>query len=184
LLLREVWTGTRKDVVSTPAFLSALSDMPSGAPILDAEALKKLNNEAVIDLSRSDYDMAVLKLEQALKAAPSYSRARENLAVAYNNYGLTKQQTPVEAIKYFHKAIFLDPDNGTCVENLRGIIRKMGKDPYNFADRVALGDECLNDDCNIGSIIEYRAALAIHEDDVVRSKLEKAQALQDPTRYP
>jgi len=138
---------------------------------VDADTLKQLNNDGVKALQSQNYQLAIQKLEEALKLSPGYDRAKTNLAVAYNNYGLVFQNNPTEAIKYFHKACLLDPNNVTSVGNLQGIIQKMGKNPKDFAVRVALGDAARKSADFVGAIVEYREALKIKDDGSVHEKL-------------
>jgi len=137
----------------------------------DPDMLKGLNNDAVKALGQQNYQLAIQKLEQALQLAPGYQTAKNNLAVAYNNYGLVFQNNPNEAIKYFHKACLLDPNNAVSVGNLTGIIQKMGKNPKDFATRVALGDAARKSADFVGAIVEYREALKIKDDAAVHEKL-------------
>ncbi len=132
----------------------------------------ELNNEGVRALGTSNFKLAIEKFEAALKRDPSYQRARANLAIAYNNFGLfINKQSPAEALKYFHKALQLDPSNATTKANVDGIIRIMGRDPLNFQDRVELGDMSRKQGDFDGAIVEYQAAIAIKNDPAVREKL-------------
>lgn len=132
----------------------------------------ELNNEGVRALGTSSFKLAIEKFEAALKRDPTYQRARSNLAIAYNNYGLfVNKQSPAEALKYFHKALQLDNTNATTKANVDGIIRIMGRDPMNFQDRVELGDMARKQGDFDGAIVEYQAAAAIKNDAGVREKL-------------
>jgi tetratricopeptide (TPR) repeat protein len=145
----------------------------------DPEMLKQLNNDAVKALGAQNYQLAISKLEQALQLAPGYTTAKSNLAVAYNNYGLVFQNNPTEAIKYFHKACLLDANNAVSVTNLTGIIQKMGKNPRDFATRVALGDAARKSADFVGAIVEYREALKIKDDTSVHEKLGDVFRVRD-----
>jgi tetratricopeptide (TPR) repeat protein len=132
----------------------------------------ELNNEGVRALGASNFKLAIDKFEAALKRDPSYTRAKSNLAIAYNNYGLfVNKQSPAMALKYFHQALLLDPANPTTKANVDGIIRIMGRDPLNFQDRVELGDMARKQGDFDGAIVEYQAACGIKNDPGVREKL-------------
>lgn len=132
----------------------------------------ELNNEGVRALGTSNFKLAIEKFEAALKRDPTYQRARANLAIAYNNFGLfVNKQSPAEALKCFHKALQLDPSNATTKANVDGIIRIMGRDPGNFQDRVELGDMARKQGDFDGAIVEYQASIALKNDPAVREKL-------------
>jgi hypothetical protein len=172
----EIWTGSKKDVVSLVGGNDQLCNnnhTNTGFP--ERDALVALNNEAVKAINVTDYARAIELLERALDWSPHYKTALINLGIAYNNFGLSLQNKPAEAIPYFHRAIYLDASNETTQENLLGLIRKLGKDPDSFSDRVALGDEATNCGDTKGSIIEYEAALKLKEDSNVRAKLAAAR---------
>ncbi len=138
-----------------------------------------LNNAGVKALNAQNFQLAIQKLEQAVRVDPSYALARENLAIAYNNYGLQLQNNPKEAIKQFHKALFYNPNNATTQANLEGIIRYMGKNPRSFADRVALGNEARRNLDFEGAMIEYSAALQIKDDPKVHVALGDVYRVRD-----
>jgi hypothetical protein len=54
------------------------------------------------------------------------------------------------------------------------LIRKSGKDPSSFDDRLKLGDEASNSGDLDGAVYEYTAALKIKQDDAVQKKLDEA----------
>ncbi len=138
-----------------------------------------LNNAGVKALNAGNFQLAVQNLEKAVKADPSYSLARENLAIAYNNYGLQLQNNPKEAIKQFHKALFYNPSNATTNGNLDGIIRFLGKDPNSFKDRVALASEARKALDFEGAMIEYQAALRIKDDGATHMALGDVYRVRD-----
>lgn len=143
----------------------------SPASSFDQAALVQLNNEAVQAINQKNYQLAIEKLEQAMKIDPNYKKARENLAIAYNNYGLVFQNNPPEAIKYFHRAAMLDPNNPTTIGNLGGIIQKMGKNPRDFATRVAMGKACQAAADFPGAIVEFREAVKLKDDATIHERL-------------
>lgn len=155
------------------AQLSAISDNPPAT--VSSQAIK-LNDAGVRALSRQDFKLAIDKLESALKASPNYKTARENLGIAYNNYGLQLQKKPAESIKQFHRAIYLDPNNETTIANFYGIIGFLKKDPQAFNDRISLAEEAMASRDWFGGVVEYAAALRIREDAQVKSKLRDAAA--------
>lgn len=130
-----------------------------------------LNNNAVVAIADNNYEVAIKKLEEALKIDPTYQQARTNLAIAYNNYGLQLKDRPDEAIKVFHKAFALDPGNEKTKVNLDTIIQYMGKNPKVFKDRLDLGNKALAQGDRLGARIEYEAALLIKPDPIIQQKL-------------
>jgi TonB family protein len=140
----------------------------------DATPAMDLNNDGVIALKEGNYPLALQKFKGALKLDPDYQLARDNMAIAHNNYGLQLRSTPKEALKQFHQALYLNSGNPTTVANIDRTIKAIGKDPRLFKDRVALGDEAKLSGDFIGAIVEYSQALKINEDPAVRTKLAEA----------
>ena len=130
-----------------------------------------LNNQAIVALNDSNFEVAIQKLEEALKIDPSFETGKQNLAIAYNNYGLQLRSQPPVAIKIFHKAMAIDPGNKKTKQNLDAIIGLMGKNPSSFADRVQLGDEAARSGDKVGAKIEYETALSMKPDPAVKNKL-------------
>lgn len=176
----EIWSGSRKDVVSLANDDSNNCENPNPATV-KIDYLVNLNNEGVQAIVRRDYRLAFEKLEKALKLKPGYRKAQENLAIACNNFGLSLQSEPDKAIAYFHSANYLDPNNPMSKANLEGIIRKLGREPDNFQDRVDLDDQALSRHDINGGIVEYKAALALRDDRAVRTKLARAVKLEATT---
>ena len=58
----------------------------------------------------------------------------------------------------------------------------MSLDPNKFDDRRKLGDRAKDRGDFAGAIVEYRAALKIHEDPELRAKLAEASCKVDPYR--
>ncbi len=143
---------------------------PAGANLNDR--LLSLNNQAVIAINDSNYEVAIQKLEEALKIDPSYRTAQSNLAIAYNNYGLQLRERPKDAIKIFHKALALDPTNDKTKTNLETVIAYLGKDAKSFNDRVALAELAMSEGDRVGAKLEYEAALALKPDPETQQKLQ------------
>lgn len=147
--------------------------------LADNNQVIELNNDGVRALNSGNIQLAIQKFEQALKLDPTYQLARDNLAIAHNNYGLQLRNNPKAAIKEFHQAIFLNPKNSTTQSNLAGIISMMGKNPRSFADRVQLGDEARHSGDMIGAIVEYAEALKIKDDRNLHLVLGDLYRVQD-----
>lgn len=147
----------------------------------DSSQVIGLNNDGVKALNSNNYQLAIQKFEAALKLDPNYKLARDNLAIAHNNYGLQLRNNPAEALKQFHQALYLNQTNVTTMQNVEGIIRMMGKDPKSFADRVALGDQARLAADFVGAIIEYSAALKLKDDPKIHVKLGDVYRVRDET---
>jgi TonB family protein len=139
--------------------------------VIDIRTVIDLNNDGVKRLNVDDCRGAIADFEKAIAADPDYKLAYENLAVAYNNYGLQLRRTPMEALREFHLAIFVNPSNMTTAQNMSGIIRMMKRDPDSFSERVNLGDQEFSLGNFVGAVVEYKAALELHEEPDVRKKL-------------
>ncbi len=154
---------------------------PANVAWADANTVISLNNDGVKALNAGNYAAAIKSFEAALKADPNYKLARDNLAIAHNNYGLQLRNNPPEALKQFHQALYLNQTNATTMQNVDGIIRMMGKNPQSFADRVALGDQARLGADFVGAIIEYSAALKIKDDAKIHIKLGDVYRVRDET---
>lgn len=136
-----------------------------------AQALYKLTNLGVVAMTGGDNKLAIEKLEEALKIDKNHRAAKQNLAIAYNNYGLSLRKQPEAALKIYHRAIALDPDNSQTASNLEAIITMLGKDPGSFKDRLALGDQALKAGDKEGARVEYLASLKLRDDPALRARL-------------
>lgn len=157
---------------------------PAGLPALsasqaDASSSILLSNEAAALIKANNYQLAIQKLEQAIKLDPNNSKARENLAVAYSNYGITLQNSPKEAIKQFHRALFYDPQNRKVQANLEGMLRYVGRDPDSFKDRVSLANEARKGLDFEGAMVEFQAALRLKDDVAVHINLGDVYRVRD-----
>jgi tetratricopeptide (TPR) repeat protein len=142
-----------------------------GAALADQSQAISLNNEGVKALNANKYQNAIRLLESALKQDSNYELARDNLALAHNNYGLQLRNEPKQALKHFHQALYLNPKNPTTLQNIDGILRLMGRNPKSFEDRVDLGDQARLCGDFVGAIIEYKAATTIKDDATIHTKL-------------
>ena len=139
----------------------------------------RLNNDGVNALKTNNYMLAIQKFEAALKIDNTYKLARENLAIAYNNYGIAQQSNPSSAIIQFHKSLFWSPDNPTAVQNLDVTIQNLGKDPKKFADRLALGKQARTSGDFEGAAVEYQEALKLKDDPKLRVDLGDVLRVRD-----
>jgi len=175
----------KKRLILTQAVLSVIfgyqmsSDSTSSVAYADSAAVISLNNDGVKALNSSNFQFAITKFEAALKIDPSYTLARQNLAIAHNNYGLQLRNQPKEALKQFHMALYLDRSNATTLQNVNGIIGMLGKNPKDFKDRVALGDESRLSGDFIGALIEYSEACKIKDDAGLHVKMGDILRVRD-----
>ncbi len=91
--------GKGDDAIGT--FRALLADFP--------ELPEPRNNLAVLYAQRGDYALARTELEIALKAAPDYAVAHENLADVYARLAAT----------HYERSIALDPRNKTAAPKLK-----------------------------------------------------------------
>lgn len=145
------------------------------------EALKtpaEFNNQGVRELNAKEFKKAIASFEEAIKLDPAYKLARENLAIAYNNLGLSVQDNPREALKYFHKGLFASLDSPMVQDNITNniaeIITSLNKNPKSLNDRLELAQTALNEKDPEGAIIESRAALNLKENTKSRLLLFEA----------
>ena len=144
-----------------------------------SSAVISLNNEGVKALNAGNYQLAIQKFEAANKLDPTYTLAKENLAIAYNNYGLQLQNNPGEAIKWFHKSLALNANNATTQGNLNTIVQMLGKNPNSFKDRVDMGRAARLAGDFDGAIVEYAAALRIKDDAKLHADLGDVYRVRD-----
>jgi tetratricopeptide (TPR) repeat protein len=155
---------------------------PSGADqdSLSAKQTKMiaLNNEGVQALDEKRWQLAMSKFAEALSLNPEYDLARENLALAHHNYGLTLISTqPSEALKEFYDSLYLRLSMKvirkeiSTSEAISSILINMGKDPKSFAVRVQLGDDAKLRREPESAIVEYYEALQLKNDPEVHRKL-------------
>lgn len=139
----------------------------------------RLNNDGVNFLKQNNFAAAVKKFEEALKLDPSYGLARENLAIAYNNYGISMQNNPAGAIVNFHRSLYYKPGDATGAQNLEVTIQNLGKNPRKFQDRVDLGRDARKAGEVEGAIVEFSEALKLKDDPKLRVELGKLYRVKD-----
>ena len=145
----------------------------------------EFNNQGVKELNAKDFQKAIASFKEAVRLDPSYKLGRENLAIAYNNLGLSLSENPSEALKYFHKALFVNPDspiiNKTTAENIDQIIIALNKNPKSLNDRLELAQTALNESDPEGAIVESLEGLHLKENTKSRLLLFEAyKALKMP----
>ena len=146
---------------------------PTAAPAA-SEQVVSLNNDGVNALKANNYVLATQKFLACLKLDPTYKLAKENMANCYNNWGISLNNNPSQAIEKFHKSLFYGRDNLTASQNLEEIIKKLGKDPHSFDDRVSLGKQARLAGDFEGGIVEFAEALKIKDSPALRVELAVA----------
>ena len=130
------------------------------------------NNTAVKFITQDKNEEAIDVLEPLLKDSPDYDRARENLAIAYNNLALKQVRNPRVALDSVWRSWCLAPEVGTTRQNLDALLKRLKINGNSFDERVEMADSQNALGCLYGAYSEYSAALALREDAVIRAKLD------------
>jgi tetratricopeptide (TPR) repeat protein len=141
------------------------------------EGAVQINNEGVRALNKKQWTAAIDKLMSAVLLEPKYSRGRENLAIAHNEYGLyLRSKNEHESFRQFHLAFYVQ--HGPTIEkNLTGMTKYMGWEPDRYEDHVKLGDLYRAEGDLVSALVEYRAASRFKKDRVLFTKLGAIQRL-------
>jgi tetratricopeptide (TPR) repeat protein len=159
-----------KLILISALVLTALNFCTSAVHAASEETIR-LNNDGVLLLKDSKFDQAIAKLTEALRSDPTYARSRENLAIAYNNKGISLRSEPLKSVVCFRHCLFFDPNNAVAQQNLDLVIRQLGKDPTNASDRIAMGKEARKAGDLKSAVVELRAGLKIKDEPTVHESL-------------
>lgn len=176
-------------VVSKPYEHSALTadKYESGGKRSRAVApeLARLNNQAVQFINNKNFPGAIKILETIVKNDPGYEYARNNLSIAYNNFGLSmSNKYPVQSINQFRTALFFAPGENTTRDNLDAMLKHVGQDPRSADVREQLGDELRTTGDLKAAYVEYTEALRLKNDPALRKKLAQVlTALDGPVEH-
>ncbi|MBS2008449.1 MAG: hypothetical protein JST01_15490 [Cyanobacteria bacterium SZAS TMP-1] len=136
--------------------------------------LARLNNAAVKQINAGQFEEAIKTLHELMDDAPNYAHARDNLTIAYNNWGLElAKRTPAEAAKQFRLALYLDPSQGASRRNLDAMIREIGKNPKEANDRLQMAQENLAAGDARSAFVEATEAEKLKNSAAVRATLRK-----------
>jgi len=121
----------------------------------------ELNNEAALAINKGNLLPAIADLKKALAIDPCYELVRENLSIAYNNYGLSFAPKCDLALKQFEKSLFYDRGNSTVSDNLDGCFKMISKNPQSVKDRIELAEQALKENEPERAVSEYSEAIRI-----------------------
>ncbi len=147
-----------------------------GRPLPPAVICQRHVQEGTVAAGNNHFEKAITEFEAALKIDPKQERAREGIAIAYNNMAIEKDINTDKAIELFRKALYWDPTCDVARGNLNSYLQSMGMEPKSFDIRVKLAEKCLEQKDTRGAIVEYTEALIYKADDAIRKKLETLQA--------
>lgn len=134
-----------------------------------------MNNQGVKALNAKNFDEAIKFFEKALAEDPNYLLARENLAIAHNNYGLALQKKPAAALSHFYKAFLLNMSNEVTAKNIDGILTLMGKKPTSLFDRLGLARAAKARGDLVGAFVEYKMAQKLGRSSEVEKMLDETR---------
>jgi TonB family protein len=129
-----------------------------------------LNNEGVDLLKQKQFEPAIDHFRQAIAMDPNSEIAKQNLAVAYNNWGLTL--SPIAAKHAFRRALFIEPDSRCATDNLAICLANQQIPALTFDDHLRLADHCLQERHFVDAFVEYQQALKLKPDAQLSSKLD------------
>jgi tetratricopeptide (TPR) repeat protein len=140
----------------------------------EMEECARINNEGVRALNAKQYDQAIKLFEVSLKVKPDYSIAKDNLIIVHLRRGiqLRSEGKLEESLRELHMVAI---DTHHWDDELSQTIKKLGKNPNLFEDRVALASAAQDKGDLDGAVVEYLAALNLKKDAEISSRLEKAQ---------
>lgn len=143
-----------------------------GRPLPPAVICQRHVQEGSVAAGNNQFEKAIEEFEAALKIDPKQERAREGVAICYNNMAIEKDTAVDKAVEMFRKALFWDPTCSVARANLNSYLQSIGMEPTSFAVRVKLAEQCLAKNDPNGAIVEYTEALIYKADDGVTKKLE------------
>jgi TonB family protein len=135
------------------------------------------NNRAVIELKNMHCTEAISILEPIVRRNPEYKLARDNLAIAYQNYALVLRDRPKQALSWMRRGLYLTPADEIKRNNYDGLIKLIGKDPKSVKTHTELGSACNEAGDNQGAIVEYSLALEIDPEVIASSDPLYGEAL-------
>ena len=154
---------------------ASVADLPDkdeyGRPLPPAVKAERLANTGTAAAMAGKYETAIEKLQAALELNPNMDLAKKNLAVAANNLAIADGTSDEKGLALLHLSLYWDPQNKAGRENLNSRLRSAGKDPFSQPARLALAEQYLAAGKRKAAIVEYREALAIKENPVIREKL-------------
>jgi len=177
-----------------------------GIAVADVESnseLKKqssaLNNSGVAALNKKDYARAIVNLTKARELDPTGSYPIGNLLIAYYHFGQSLKDNPDMALQQFHQLAYLRETNPTVdkfgsedpqefsskriQEQIDQLYAALGHDPKNFDERVQFANQLEKQGYVVGALVEYQAALRLHDDKALHGKLGALyRRLNNPTR--
>jgi len=147
-----------------------------GRPLPPSVLCQRHVQEGCVAAGNNQFEKAIAEFEAALKIDPKQERAREGIAIVFNNMAVEKDTSTDKAIELFRKALYWDPTFDVARSNLNSYLQSLGLDPKSFAARVKLAEQLLDKHDTRGAIVEYTEALIYKDDAAIRKKLETLQS--------
>lgn len=131
------------------------------------------NNDGVKLLMAKKFPAAVAKFREALTIDPTYGLARENFAIAQNNWAVETVRQPDEAISHLRQSLYIRPHDKSTKSNLQ----EMCDSTSPGTDHLTFAVQCVTGGDYVGAIVEYRLALddAESNKDEIQSRIDSLQ---------
>ncbi|MBI4341394.1 MAG: alpha/beta fold hydrolase [Candidatus Omnitrophica bacterium] len=136
----------------------------------------------------TDWPTVIARLQQEVQQRPGLAHTRQQLAIAYNNYGvvLGNEGQWEQAVRQLQEAVQLDPANTQAKENLSRIYLNRAHEAYQqrrFPDALSAIELALQANPELAQAYALRGELEYNQQKLKEAKASWEQALKlDPSQ--